>query len=326
MRKLYAVLLAVILLMTASLPALAQDDAPVRVAGLIGPTGMSLAPMIAKNDAAYAFTLAAAPEELVGDIVAGRFDIAAVPTNLAAVLYNKTKGAVRMLAVNTLGVLYILEKGDSVQTVGDLQGKTITTAGQGAVPEYALNYILEANGVQADVVYKSEHNEVSALAASGLADLVMLPQPMVTALMMKDDSFRVRVALDLTAEFSAAAALKGQQDTVLSMGCMVVRKEYADAHPEQLAAFLDEYAEAIAYVNDEPAKAAVDIAAAGILPNEKIAEQAIPMCNIVYITGEAMKDSIAPLMDILYQANPNAVGGAVPDDGFYYIVPEEAAP
>ena len=123
MRKLYAVLLAVILLMTASLLALAQEDAPVRVAGLIGPTGMSLAPMIAKNDAAYAFTLAAAPEELVGDIVAGRFDIAAVPTNLAAVLYNKTKGAVRMLAVNTLGVLYILEKGDSVQTVGDLQGK-----------------------------------------------------------------------------------------------------------------------------------------------------------------------------------------------------------
>ncbi len=324
MRKLYAVLLAVILLMTASLPALAQEDAPVRVAGLIGPTGMSLAPMIAKNDAAYAFTLAAAPEELVGDIVAGRFDIAAVPTNLAAVLYNKTKGAVCMLAVNTLGVLYILEKGDSVQTVGDLQGKTITTAGQGAVPEYALNYILEANGLQADVVYKSEHNEVSALAASGLADLVMLPQPMVTALMMKDDSFRV--ALDLTAEFSAAAALKGQQDTVLSMGCMVVRKEFADAHPEQLAAFLAEYAEAIAYVNDEPAKAAVDISAAGILPNEKIAEQAIPMCNIVYITGEAMKDGIVPLMDILYQANPNAVGGAVPDDGFYYIVPEEAAP
>jgi NitT/TauT family transport system substrate-binding protein len=208
--------------------------------------------------------------------------------------------------------------------VGDLQGKTITTAGQGAVPEYALNYILEANGIQADVVYKSEHNEVSALAASGLADLVMLPQPMVTALMMKDDSFRV--ALDLTAEFSAAAALKGQQDTVLSMGCMVVRKEFADAHPDRLAAFLAEYAEAIAYVNDEPAKAAVDIAAAGILPNEKIAEQAIPMCNIVYITGEAMKDGIAPLMDILYQANPNAVGGAVPDDGFYYIVPEEAAP
>jgi NitT/TauT family transport system substrate-binding protein len=324
MRRLYAVLLAVILLMTASLSALAQDDAPVRVAGLIGPTGMSLAPMIAKNDAAYAFTLAAAPEELVGDIVASWFDIAAVPTNLAAVLYNKTKGAVRMLAVNTLGVLYILEKGDSVQTVGDLQGKTITTAGQGAVPEYALNYILEANGLQADVVYKSEHNEVSALAASGLADLVMLPQPMVTALMMKDDSFRV--ALDLTAEFSAAAALKGQQDTVLSMGCMVVRKEFADAHPDRLAAFLAEYAEAIAYVNDEPAKAAVDIAAAGILPNEKIAEQAIPMCNIVYITGEAMKDGIAPLMDILYQANPNAVGGAVPDDGFYYIVPEEAVP
>ena len=163
-------LLCAVALIAAMLPlgvALGEQAAPVRVYGLVGPTGMSLAPLIAEDDPAYEYSLAAAPEELVGIIASGSFDIAALPTNLAAMLYQKTQGRVRMLAINTLGVLYVMEKGDSIREVADLAGKTITLSGQAAVPEYALNYILSVNGVEADLDFKGEHNEVSALAASG---------------------------------------------------------------------------------------------------------------------------------------------------------------
>ena len=321
MKKFLSLILAAGLLLTLT-SAFAQDNDKVRVAGLIGPTGMSLAPMMAQNEGVYAFTLAAAPEQLVGEIVAGNVDIAAVPTNLAAVLYNRTKGAVQMLAVNTLGVLYVLEKGDTVHTAADLSGKTIVTAGQGAVPEYVLNYILDKNGItDATVEYKSEHNEVNSLAASGMADLVMLPQPMATALLLKDAGFRV--ALDITEQFALAAEKDGKPGTVLSMGALVVQASFAQQHPDKVAAFLEEYSLAVTFVNEEPAKAAVDIVSAGILPSEKVAEAAIPLCNIVFVVGEEMKDSIDPLMEILYEADAKSVGGAVPDDAFYYI-PAEA--
>ena len=134
MKKL-SVLLALLLCLTLCLPALAEPPAPpTRVLGLIGPTGMSLAPMIRKADAKYQISLAASPEELVGTIVSGNYDIAAVPTNMAALLYQRTKGELQLLAINTLGVLYVLEKGETVKAPADLAGKTLTLSGQGAVP------------------------------------------------------------------------------------------------------------------------------------------------------------------------------------------------
>ena len=316
MRKLAALCALALILMPMG-AALALEAAPVRVYGLIGPTGMSLAPLMADDEPGYAYTLAAAPEELVGVVASGNYDIAALPTNLAAVLYQKTQGRVQMLAINTLGVLYVLEKGDSIRSVSDLEGKTITLSGQAAVPEYALSYILSVNGVQAKLDYKGEHNEVSTLAASGLADIVMLPQPMVTALLMKDDSYRV--ALDITEEFKKAAEADGKPGAVLSMGCLAVRADFARERPEDLAAFLERYAASVDYVNNFPAQAAADIVTAGILPNEKIAENAIPLCNIVYVDGADMQAQLSPLFEILFAQNPASVGGQLPDDGFYYL-------
>lgn len=316
--KKLAVLLVLVLL-TGLLPVAALcEAAPTRVIGLIGPTGISLAPMIAEADPAYAFSLVAAPEELVGTVVSGNYDIAALPTNTAALLYQKTEGATMLLAINTLGVLYVLEKGDSVQTAADLAGKQIMLSGQGAVPEYALSYILAAHGIQGAVLdYKSEHNEVSALAAAGKADLVMLPQPMALALQMKEPAFRV--ALDITAAFEEAAALQGKEGAQLSMGCLVVRKGYAEQHPEQLKAFLDAYQESVRFVKAEPVEAAKDVVAAGIMPSEPVAVAAIPLCHIVYVAGEEMQPKLAPLFEILYAFNPASVGGALPDAAFYYL-------
>ena len=153
-----------------------------------------------------------------------------------------------------------------------------------------------------------------------MADLVMLPQPMATALLLKDAGFRV--ALDITEQFALAAEKDGKPGTVLSMGALVVQASFAQRYPDKVAAFLEEYALAVDFVNEEPAKAAVDIVAAGILPSEKVAEAAIPLCNIVFVVGEEMKTSIDPLMEILYEADAKSVGGAVPDDAFYYIPAE----
>ena len=314
MKKTIVLCLLAALLFTASAPVQAEE--PIRVYGLIGPTGMSLAPLMADDEPGYTFTLAAAPEELVGVIAAGRYDAAALPTNLAAMLYQKTQGRLQMLAINTLGVLYVLEKGDSIRSVSDLEGKTITLSGQAAVPEYALNYILRVKGVKARLDYKSEHNEVSTLAASGMADIVMLPQPMATALLMKDAGYRV--ALDITEEFKKAAEADGKPEAVLSMGCLVVRADFAKERPRDLAVFLERYAASVDYVNAYPAQAAADIVKAGILPDEKIAENAIPLCNIVYVDGSLMQAQLSPLFEILYEANPASVGGRLPDEGFYY--------
>lgn len=310
------VLLLCLMLLPLALPAQAAE--PIRIYGLKGPTGMSLAPMIREANPAYTFTLAAAPEELVGTVVSGNYDIAALPTNLAAVLYQRTKGAVQMLAINTLGVLYVLEKGDTVHTAQDLQGKTIVLSGQASVPEYVINYVLKVNDVQdATLEYRAEHNEVSTLAAAGQADLVMLPQPMVTALLMKDSSYRV--ALDMTEEFAKAAKLDGKPDAVLSMGCLVVRKEFAQQNPEAVKTFLADYAASVEFVNSQPAEAAKDIVAAGILPKEKLAEAAIPLSKIVFVQGEEMKAQLSPLFEILHAAEPKAVGGQLPDEGFWYV-------
>lgn len=297
-----------------------QQAAPIRVMGLIGPTGMSLAPLIAKASPDYQITLAASPEEIVAAVVSGSVDIAAVPTNLAAVLHQKTKGEVQMLAINTLGVLSILEKGDSVHAMADLAGKTIVLSGQGAVPEYVLAYLLQANGVaNAQMVFKSEHNEVSTLAASGKADLVMLPQPMATALLMKDPDFRV--AVDISQAFAQAAAQQGYAGAQLAMGCLVIRKDFARRNAWPVKLFMEEYAKAVDFVNQQPDAVAEQIAAAKILPNAAIAKKAIPLSNIVYIDKGKMKDAAGPLLEILFKANPASVGGKLPTNDLYYIPP-----
>ena len=314
--KLVSVLtLALMLAVVFSNAALADT---IKVAALKGPTGMGMAHMIADNDGTYEFTLAGAPDELTGAIIGGKVDIAAVPTNLAAVLFNKTKGGVKLLALNTLGVLYVLEKGDTIQTVQDLAGKTIVTSGQGSTPDYALSYILNQQGLtDVTVDWRSEHSEVSSMAVSGMADIVMLPEPYVTALLAKDSSFRV--ALDITQEFTAAAQKSGNADTVLSMGCVIVRTEYLEKNPDAVAQFMKDCEASITFANESPDQAAQEIANAGIMANAQVALSAIPKCHLVFVVGEAMKTQVSPLFEILFAANPASVGGSLPTEDFYYI-------
>lgn len=311
-------IVAMLLVLAMALGMTACADEAVNVYALKGPTGIGLVKVMNDNDGTYNFTLAGAPDEVVAAIVSGGADIAAVPTNLAATLYNKTKGGVQLIALNTLGVLHILTTDESIDSLDDLKGKTIWATGQGSTPEYVLDYILTAAGLKDEVTveYKAEHAELATLAAAGQVDIVMLPEPHVTSVLNQNPAYRM--ALDVTELFEQLAAQQGD-NAVLSMGCVIVRKEYAEQNPDKVAAFMDAYAASVAFVNENVDEASQMVEAQGIIPKAAVAKKAIPNCHIVFVTGEEMKTQIAPFFQILFNANPKSVGGTLPADDFYFV-------
>ncbi|MHB8962135.1 MAG: ABC transporter substrate-binding protein [Saccharofermentanales bacterium] len=302
-----------------------EDRSLIRIATLKGPTGMGMVKLFDDNDNKlttnrYETLIVGTPDEIVGKISSGELDIAAVPTNLASTIYNKTTGNVQLLAINTLGVLYILEKGDTVKTIADLKGKKLYASGKGATPEFILNYILKQNGMDPasdlTVEYKTEHSELLALAASGMADLVLLPEPFVTTLLAQDIGFAKK--LDFTQEWADTTTAAGVQDSVLAMGGIIVRKDFAINNKAAVDAFLAEYEASVQYVNANLDAAAELIVKYGIMAAAGPAKAAIPSCNIVYIDGSDMKIQIAEFYQVLFDTEPKSIGGKLPEDDFYY--------
>lgn len=290
----------------------------VDVAALRGPTSMGLVKLMEESengltDNSYSFTLEGAPDAIVPLLVKGDIDAAAIPGNLASVLYNNTKGQIEVIAINTLGVLYIVENGDSIQSVDDLRGRTIYSAGKGSTPEYALQYILSSNGLEVGkdvfIEWKSEHAECVAALKADKNGCAMLPQPFAATAMMQDGN--IRIALDLNDLWEEKVG------SVLITGVTVVRKDFASENPETLQAFMEDYASSVEYVQCDVPGAAALIGKYGIVP-EKAALAALPYCRISFITGEEMKEALSEYLSILYDANPKSVGGALPDNGFYY--------
>ena len=330
-KKVSALLLA--LAVTLSLAACGQSGAPsaagsgsasagepvtVRVAALKGPTAMGLAALEEESAAdpgvSYEFTLAASADEVTPALLQGDLDIACVPANLAAVLYQKTEGQIVTVAVNTLGVLYLVENGNAVQSLSDLKGKTIVAAGKGSTPEYALRYLLTENGINPDadltIDWKSEHSECVAALGQGAATIALLPQPFVTVAQGKIQG--LRMALDLTAEWDAL-----DNGSALLTGVAVARKAFAEERPAAVSAFLQDYAGSVDWVNGSTAEAAAVIGEMGIVDAD-VAEKALPYCNIVCLTGAEMKAKLSGYLQVLFDADPASVGGALPGDDFYY--------
>jgi len=313
--------LLLVLLLTLSMTACADESSPVRIASLKGPTSMGLVQLMnaSENSQAaqdYSFTLSGAADEIVPLLVKGDIDIAMVPCNLASVLYNNTKGAVQVLAVNTLGVLYIVENGETISSFADLKGKTVYSTGKGTTPEYALNYLLAQNGLDAEkdltIEYKSEATEVLAALTNDAAAIGVLPQPYVTAALMQSEG--LRIALSFTEEWD-----KVSENSQMITGVALVRRDFMQEKPEAIAKFMEEYAASVDYVNANTAEAAEWIAEKGIVAKAPIAEKALPGCNIVFITGEEMKSAVSGYLETLYEQNPQAVGGELPGEDFYYI-------
>lgn len=292
--------------------------ASVSVLTLKGPTGMGMARLMSDGAAGttavdYSFTLASSPDEITAAITNKTADIAACPLNLASVLYNKTQGQLQLLAINTLGVLYVLENGGSINSVNDLRGKTLYCSGKGATPEYILNYILSKNGIDPTkdvaIEWKSEHSELSAAALSNAVSIAVLPEPNVSAVLAGNENFRI--ALNLTEEFEKISGVK------LAMGCIIARKDFMEQNKDAADAFLKEYKASAQYTVNSPEEAARLIVQGGIIPNESIAQKAIKGSNIVFIDGSEMKELASLNLGVLFEANPKSVGGALPDDGFY---------
>lgn len=285
---------------------------------LKGPTGMGMAQLIDEDkkddESDYNFTVVAAPEEITAALINGDADIAACPVNLASVLYNKTQGGVKILALNTLGVTYIVTNGTEVNSIEDLRGKTIITAGQGATPEYILNKLLTDSGLEIGkdvfVEFRTEHADVASLVASGMADVVLLPEPQVTSTIAQNPD--LKVSLDLTKVWEA------KYGTKLVQGCVVARSEFVKNYPGSVNDFLEDYAESVAFINTATDEAAQMIVDAGIIPKAPLAKKAIPTSYITFITGNTMKSLVKENLQVLFDANPKSVGGTLPDDNFYY--------
>ena len=293
------------------------EAASLRIGALKGPTAMGMIRMLS-DDGVNSYTLAGSADELTPALIKGDLDIACVPANLAAVLYNKTEGQIVTLAVNTLGVLYIVENnGEEVQSMADLEGRTIVAAGKGSTPEYGLRYLLEQNGLDPDtdvtVDWKSEHAECVAALAAGTADIALLPQPFVTVAQAKLDN--LRVALDLTAEWDAL-----DNGSAMITGVAVARRDFVEENPELAERFLEEYAVSVDWVNANPAGAAGLIVENGIIESAAVAEKALPYCNIVCLTGQEMFEKLSGYLQVLADAAPESVGGALPRDDFFYGV------
>jgi len=295
----------------------AEEPVGIRIGGLTGPTTMGLVSLVEKAEAGqegypYEFTIAGSADEITPLLIQGELDMAAIPANLASVLYNKTEGQIVLLGINTLGVLYILDNSGEVASLADLKGKTIYATGKGSTPEYTLRHILSANGIDPDadvtIEWKSEPQEVVALLAQNKG-VAMMPQPFVTV--ARGSVEGLEVVVDLTEEWEKLG------EGSLITGVMAARKDFVEAHPEAVKDFLQKYAESVAFTNNNAAEAAQLIEKYGIV-KAAVAEKAIPFCNIVCETGSGAMETAKSYLTTLFEQNPKAVGGALPGEDFYY--------
>jgi NitT/TauT family transport system substrate-binding protein len=295
------------------------DKLEIRIAGLKGPTSIGMVELMESaqqenTSNKYVFNIFGSADEITPKLIQGDLDIAAVPSNLASVLYNNTDGAVKLLAVNTLGVLYIVETGNTITSFDDLRGKTIYCTGKGSAPEYGLRYLLSQNGIDPDkdvtLEWKSEPTEVVSLLSQSGDGVAMLPQPYVVVAQSKLEN--LRIAINLDQEWANL-----DNGSLMITGVLVVRNDFAQQYPQQVEAFLDEYKKSTEYVNSNVSEAAQLVEKFNIF-NAAVAEKAIPYCNISYLEGSEMKTAMEGYLNVLFEQNPKSVGGKLPGEDFYY--------
>lgn len=293
----------------------------VRVGSLKGPTSMGLVKLMQDHEngetkVSYDFTMAGKADELVGKIASGDLDLVLVPANVASVLYNKTKGQVKVIDLNTLGVLYVVASDESIQSMEDLKGKTVYMTGKGTTPEYVMNYLLDESGLTGEVTleFKSEATEVASVLKENPEAIGVLPQPFATAACIQNPE--LRQALDLTAVWDQFNEASGSR---LVTGVTIVRTGFLEEHSETVDQFLEDHRASAAFTAEHPDEAAELVAAQGIVEKAPIAAKALPQCNIVCVTGEEMKAALEGYLTVLEGQDPQSVGGQLPGEDFYYL-------
>ena len=299
------------------------DGTVIRVGGLKGPTTMGLVKLMddaengkAQND--YEFTMVTAADELTALVAGNKVDIALLPANVAGVLYNKTKGGISVIDVNTLGVLYLVSSDTSVTSIDQLKGKTVYLTGKGTTPEYSLRYLMSAAELTEDDVtleFKSEPAEVASVLAEDPSRIGLLPQPFVTSALAQNES--LSVILDLTKAWDEAQEQAETRSRMIT-GVTIVNSDFLAAHGDLVDTFLSEHEASIRFTSEDPDTASMLIEAAGIVPKAAVAKKALPGCNIAFLSGGEMKTALSGYLKALFDQNPASTGGALPDDAFYY--------
>lgn len=288
-----------------------DENNPLSVATLAGPTGMGMIRLF--DDPAYEVGLYTSPDQITTKVISGEVSVAAVPSNVAAVLYNRLGGGIKIAAVTTMGVLYILENGDTVSSVADLSGKTIYATGQGSTPEYVLEKILEANGVtDADVQYMGAHADLANAMAAGEVTLALLPEPFVSTVIAANPDISVKI--DINEEWQNIYG----EHAGMPMGVTIVSDEFA-ADAAGMAKLIADCSASVEYVANDSQAAAADIVEKQIVGSEAIALSAMPRCGISFITGEAARAILYDYFAVMVENNPESLGGAIPDDAIYYM-------
>lgn len=301
-----------------------SSDIPLRIGSLKGPTSMGLVSLMDKaskgeTKGSYDFTMVTAADELLAKVIGGDLDIALVPANMASILYNKTNQGVNVININTLGVLYVVSADTSIKSISDLKNKTIYMTGKGTTPDYVLQYLLTENGLTVDDVsieYKSEPSEVAALLKEQAGAIGLLPQPFVTVAMAQNDS--LEMVLDLTKEWDA---VQESEDGSLVTGVTICRSQLLSdpATAEAVNIFMAEHKASASFAVNNVSETAELVAAAGIIEKAPVAAKALPYCSISYVDGEMMKSMLEGYLNVLFNQAPASVGGALPDNDFYYI-------
>ncbi len=301
-----------------------QNGAQIRIGSLKGPTSMGLVFLMEMSENGktandYEFTMVTAADELLPKVISGELDMALLPANVASVLYNRMDGAISVIDINTLGVLYAVTADDSIQSIADLKGRTIYMTGKGTTPDYVFRYLLSENGLSdSDLTleYKSEPTEVAALLQQEDGAVGVLPQPFVTAVCAQNKD--LKTPLDLTAEWDKTQKSSSSPSRMVT-GVTVVRNDFLEKEPEAVKIFLSEHEKSAAYTKEQTQKAAELVVKTGIIEKAPIAELALPKCNITCITGTQMKDALSGYLQVLYDQDPKSVGGELPGDELYYL-------
>lgn len=300
----------------------ASEDTVIRIGGLKGPTTMGLVKLIndsenGNSENEYEFTMVTAADELTALVAGGKVDIALLPANVASVLYKKTEGNVAVIDINTLGVLYLVSGDTSITSIDQLAGKTVYLTGKGTTPEYSLRYVLSEAGIADDVTleFKSEATEVASVLAEDPNAIGLLPQPFVTSAMMQND--QLSMLMNLTDVWDSFQPEEGGSRLVT--GVTIVNKTFLEEHEDLVDTFLTEHEASIAFTESDPESAAQMIETVGIVAKAAVAQKALPYCSIEYIDGEEMKEALSGYLNVLYEQEPTSVGGALPDDAFYYV-------
>jgi NitT/TauT family transport system substrate-binding protein len=322
MNKLIGLLLILLFVGTVFVGCGKEGSASVRIGSLKGPTSMGLLFLMEEDESGrcennYEFKMAVAADELLPLIVKGELDIALVPANVASVLYNKTEGGVVVLNINTLGVLYLVSGDKTIDSMEALKGRTVYLTGKGTTPDYVLRYLLAAGGLSEDdcmLEYRSEATEVAALLAENPEAVGLLPQPFVTVACMQNE--QLGVVLDLNKEWSKA---QEEAEEGMVTGVTVVRREFLEENKEAVDLFIADHKASASAINEAPAIGAEYVVKREIITKAPVAQKAIPQCNITCISGDEMKQALEYYLKVLYEQSPESVGGALPQEDFYYV-------